>query len=76
MERVLSSGQLTLGPRVAEFEDLVARHVGVPHAVAVSSRTAALQIAIRALGEGHGDEVHRPRLHSPRHGEGRCGLRR
>jgi perosamine synthetase len=57
VERVLSSGHLTLGPRVAEFEDLMARYVGVPHAVAVSSGTAALQIAIRALGVGAGDEV-------------------
>ena len=57
VERVLSSGHLTMGPRVSEFEEVVARYVGVPHAVAVSSGTAALQIAISALGVGAGDEV-------------------
>jgi perosamine synthetase len=57
VERVLSSGHLTLGPRVAEFEQVVAGYVGVPYAVAVSSGTAALQIAISALGVGAGDEV-------------------
>ena len=57
VERVLNSGHLTMGPCVAEFEDSVARYVGVPHAVAVSSGTAALQIAISALGVGVGDEV-------------------
>jgi perosamine synthetase len=57
VERVLESGHLTMGPRVADFEDAVARYVGVPHAVAVSSGTAALQVAISALGVGAGDEV-------------------
>jgi perosamine synthetase len=57
VERVLSSGHLTMGPRVAEFEEVVARYVGVPHAIAVSSGTAALQVAISALGIGAGDEV-------------------
>jgi perosamine synthetase len=57
VERVLQSGHLTMGPRVADFEDSVARYVGVPHAVAVSSGTAALQLAISALGIGPGDEV-------------------
>jgi perosamine synthetase len=57
VERVLSSGHLTMGPRVAEFEEVVARYVGVPHAIAVSSGTAALQVAISALGIGARDEV-------------------
>jgi dTDP-4-amino-4,6-dideoxygalactose transaminase len=57
VERVLSSGHLTMGPRVSEFEEAVAGYVGVPHAIAVSSGTAALQIAISALGVGAGDEV-------------------
>jgi perosamine synthetase len=54
---VLASGQLTLGPRVAEFEQAVAAQVGVAHAVAVSSGTAALHLALVGLGIGRGDEV-------------------
>jgi perosamine synthetase len=48
---------LTMGPKVAEFEALVARACGVEHAVAVSSGTAALHLAVLALGIGRGDEV-------------------
>ncbi|HZO48631.1 MAG TPA: DegT/DnrJ/EryC1/StrS family aminotransferase [Gaiellaceae bacterium] len=54
---VISSGQLTMGPKVAEFEAAVAAAVGTAHAVAVSSGTAALQLALLALGIGRGDEV-------------------
>ena len=54
---VLESGQLTMGPKVAEFEDALARACGVGHAVAVSSGTAALHLAVLALGIGPGDEV-------------------
>ena len=54
---VLESGQLTMGPKVEEFEGLVARAAGVEHAVAVSSGTAALHVAVLALGLGPGDEV-------------------
>jgi len=54
---VLESGQLTMGPKVAEFESLLADAVGTPHAVAVSSGTAALHVAVLALGLGPGDEV-------------------
>jgi perosamine synthetase len=57
VEGVLASGHLTLGPRVAEFEQAVAARVGVGHAVAVSSGTAALHLALVALGIGRGDEV-------------------
>src|SRR5437667_12513632 len=48
---------LTMGPKVAEFEQLVARASGTSHAVAVSSGTAALHLAVLALGVGPGDEV-------------------
>jgi len=54
---VLESGQLTMGPRVAEFEEELAAACGVAHAVAVSSGTAALHLAVLALGVGPGDEV-------------------
>jgi perosamine synthetase len=54
---VLESGQLTMGPKVAEFEELLAGACGVEHAVAVSSGTAALHLAILALGLEAGDEV-------------------
>ena len=54
---VLRSGQLVQGPRVAQFEEAFARMLGVRHAVAVSSGTAALVVALRAHGIGAGDEV-------------------
>jgi dTDP-4-amino-4,6-dideoxygalactose transaminase len=53
----LRSGWLTLGPRTAEFEELFAAHLGVRHAIAVSSCTAALHLAYLAAGVGPGDEV-------------------
>jgi dTDP-4-amino-4,6-dideoxygalactose transaminase len=53
----LRSGWLTLGPRTQAFEQALAAHVGTPHAIAVSSGTAALHLACRAAGLGHGDEV-------------------
>jgi perosamine synthetase len=54
---VLESGLLTMGPKVAEFESELARACERPHAVAVSSGTAALHLAVLALGIGEGDEV-------------------
>jgi dTDP-4-amino-4,6-dideoxygalactose transaminase len=54
---VLRSGRLVQGERVAEFEQAVARAIGVRHAVAVSSGTAALVVALQAHGIGAGDEV-------------------
>jgi len=48
---------LTMGPRVPEFEAEVARACEVEHAVAVSSGTAALHLAVLALGLSPGDEV-------------------
>lgn len=55
--RVLRSGQLSLGPRVVEFEERFAAYVGARYAVAVNSGTSALHLAVRALGLGSGDEV-------------------
>jgi perosamine synthetase len=54
---VLRSGRLSHGPKQAEFEGAFAAYVSSAHAVAVSSGTAALHVAIRALGIGEGDEV-------------------
>jgi len=54
---VLESGTLTMGPRVAEFEQELARACEVRHAVAVSSGTAALHLAVLALDLQPGDEV-------------------
>ena len=53
----LRSGWLTVGPRTQEFEEEFARTVGAPHAVAVSSGTAALHLALDALDLEPGDEV-------------------
>jgi perosamine synthetase len=54
---VVRSGWLMNGPRTAEFEALVADYVGARHAVAVSSCTTALHLALLAVGVGPGDEV-------------------
>jgi perosamine synthetase len=53
----LRSGWLTTGAKTHELEAAVAAYVGMPHAVAVSSCTAALHLALIAAGVGPGDEV-------------------
>ncbi len=57
MLEVLRSGQLSLGPRLGEFERLFAARLGAPLASAVSSGTAGLHLALRAVGVRDGDEV-------------------
>ncbi|MFN0195630.1 MAG: aminotransferase class I/II-fold pyridoxal phosphate-dependent enzyme, partial [Planctomycetaceae bacterium] len=54
---VVESGWLTQGPRVAEFERVVADYCQAEHAVAVSNCTTALHLALLTLGVGPGDEV-------------------
>ncbi len=54
---VLRSGQLSLGPRVQEFERLFAARVEAPCGSAVSSGTAGLHLALRAVGVDAGEEV-------------------
>ena len=58
----LRSGWLTMGPRNLAFERALAAYVGTPHAVTVSSGTAALHLAFLAAGLGSGDEVIVPAL--------------
>ena len=58
----VASGWIAQGPRVQEFEEAFAAAVGAPHAVAVSSCTAALHLALIAVGIGPGDEVIVPSL--------------
>ena len=55
--RVIDSGHYILGPEVAAFEAEFAAWSGTQHAVAVSTGTAALHLALRAAGIGPGDEV-------------------
>jgi dTDP-4-amino-4,6-dideoxygalactose transaminase len=54
---VLESGMLTMGPKVDEFERLIAGICEVEHALAVTSGTAALHLAVLACGLEPGDEV-------------------
>jgi dTDP-4-amino-4,6-dideoxygalactose transaminase len=54
---VIRSGWLTMGPKTLEFEQNFASYVGARHAVAVSSCTAALHVALEAIGLQQGDEV-------------------
>jgi perosamine synthetase len=54
---VLRSGRLSLGPLLARFESAFAAHVNAPHASAVSSGTAGLHLALRAVGVSDGTEV-------------------
>jgi dTDP-4-amino-4,6-dideoxygalactose transaminase len=54
---VLRSGWLTTGPKVGEFQHAFSEYIGVPHAVALNSATAALHLALDAIGVGPADEV-------------------
>src|SRR5262245_60091710 len=57
LAEVVGTGQLTMGPKVAEFEASIADAVGTARAAVVSSGTAALHLALLALEIGPGDEV-------------------
>jgi len=54
---VLRSGHLSLGPRLSAFEEAFAARLGARHAAAVSSGTAGLHLALRAVGVEEGEEV-------------------
>ncbi len=53
----LQSGWITTGPKVKRFEDDFKAYVGAGYAVPLSSATAGLELALRAMGVGPGDEV-------------------
>jgi UDP-2-acetamido-2-deoxy-ribo-hexuluronate aminotransferase len=57
MRAVLAHGQFVMGPEVSELEEALAKYVGVRHCITCSSGTHTLEIALRALGIGPGDEV-------------------
>jgi dTDP-4-amino-4,6-dideoxygalactose transaminase len=57
VEETLRSGWLTTGPRAAELERRAAAYLDAEHVIAVASGTAAMHLALLALGIGHGDEV-------------------
>lgn len=55
--RVVRSGWVAQGPEVAAFENEFAATVGAPHAIAVANCTSAMELCLRALGIGPGDDV-------------------
>jgi perosamine synthetase len=57
VSEVLRTSRLSLGPRLEEFEEALAKYVGTSEAIAVSSGTAALHLCLLGLGIGDGDEV-------------------
>lgn len=57
VEKVLKSGFIAQGPKVAEFEEAFASYVGVKHAIAVSSGTTALHLSLLSAGVKKDDEV-------------------
>jgi len=57
IKKVLNSGWVTQGPKVREFEENFAKYLGAKYAVAVSNCTAALHLALLALGVKEDDEV-------------------
>lgn len=62
IKRVLDSKWLTMGEVTKDFESAFAEYLGVRHAIAVSSGTAAIHLAYHALGLSEGDEVICPSL--------------
>lgn len=62
MADVLRCGWITTGPKATEFEQRFQEYVGCPGAVALSSATAGMHLALKALGIGPGDEVVTPSM--------------
>src|ERR1041385_539777 len=57
IDRVLAHGQFIMGPEIAELEKTLATYVGTRHCITAASGTDTLEIALRALDIGPGDEV-------------------
>ena len=57
VEKAILSGWITTGPRTKEFEKRIASYVGTNRAVCLNSATAAMELTLRLLGVGNGDEV-------------------
>ena len=57
MRKVLNHGQFIMGPEIDELESILADYVGVKYCITVASGTDSLEIALRALDIGRGDEV-------------------
>lgn len=57
IKNVLEHGNYIMGPEIKELEIKLAKYVGVKHCISVASGTDSLEIALRALGIGYGDEV-------------------
>lgn len=55
--KAMKSGWITTGPRTKEFEKRIAEYIGVNKAVCLNSATAAMELTLRILGIGPGDEV-------------------
>lgn len=65
LNQVLASFEsdwLTMGPKVEKFEKKMADYVGAPYAVAVTNGTVALDLALKCMGIGPGDEVILPSM--------------
>lgn len=62
VSEVLRSGWITTGAKTAEFEDASRKYCGAENAVALSSATAGMHLALKALGIGPGDEVITPSM--------------
>ena len=60
IQTVLAHGHYILGPEVAELEAELAAYCGAKYCISCANGTDALQIALMALGVGHGDEVITP----------------
>ena len=58
--RVLAHGKYIMGPEVTELEERLVDYTGAGYCISCANGTDALQIALMALGVGHGDEVITP----------------